>query len=90
MTEYPTETVWILLTPDYSPINVDYLGLANLKRKNRDKIVKPTKEDLANLVDQIDLIIMAQDRPWLHREKIGDQTCLADVRGKIVCFISGH
>jgi hypothetical protein len=51
MTEYPTETVWILLTPDYSPINVDYLGLANLKRKNRDKIVKPTKEDLANLVD---------------------------------------
>jgi len=89
MLEYPSETVWILLNPDYSPINADYLGIASLKRKNRQKIVKPSKEDLANLVDRIDPMIEFTDRPWVHREKIGCTTCLAEVRGKIVCFING-
>lgn len=33
--EYPSESVILLLTPDYSTINADYLGLVNLSRKHR-------------------------------------------------------
>jgi hypothetical protein len=91
MTEYPSESVWIMLTPDYSPINADYLGTVNFKRANRRKIVKPTREDLVNLVAWFDSILATEERAaWVHREKLGDQTCLAEVRGKIVCFVSGH
>ena len=46
MVRNPSETVWILMTPDYSPINSDYLGTANLKVKNRRKIVKPQNSQL--------------------------------------------
>jgi hypothetical protein len=41
MLENPSETVWLLMTADYSPINADYLGIVNVSRKHRRKIVKP-------------------------------------------------
>ena len=55
MQEYPTETVWVLMTPDYSPINADYLGIVNVSRKNRQKIVKPDSGQLRELVTHIDI-----------------------------------
>ena len=55
MQEYPTETVWVLMTPDYSPINADYLGIVNVSRKNRQKIVKPDSGQLRELVAHIDI-----------------------------------
>ena len=89
MHENPSESVWILLTPDYSPINADYLGIANLKRKNREKISKASWEQLISIAESVDQMMGGENNYWLHRDKITQSTKIGELRGKVVCFVTG-
>ncbi len=42
MQENPTETVFLFFLSDHMSINSDYMGLANIKKKNRQRIFKPS------------------------------------------------
>jgi hypothetical protein len=42
MEENPSETVFLFFLSDHMSINSDYMGLANLKRANRERIFKPS------------------------------------------------
>ncbi len=53
--ENPSESVIVLMNPDYSTINADYLGLVNISRKQRQRVFKPSRQDLLEICKNIDV-----------------------------------
>lgn len=83
LTDYPSEVVLVDVKPDYSPVNAEWCGLANISEHQKRRVKKPSRLVLEGIFGTL-------FGDSTYQEHVHRDTELSRVRGKVIGYVNGH